>query len=299
MGAPLFDNIMEQNVTCQDAPPACAEQRAAFRRAVKGYATLASATDYMRLDGQIRRELPAGTREAGRIFYLAVPPHTYGDLAGWIHAHGRPGGDAPAVGDHPWLRVLIEKPFGHDAPSARALDARIALSLAESEVYRVDHYLVKDGVMAIRDFRNAHRAQLEPLLRAGRVERVEVVMTEHEDAAGRTAFYDRVGVVRDVMQNHLTAVLATVAMDLSGGDVQQQRAAVVVRLNVSTVSAADGGGVRLDPGAGSTAASCSRRAFALNAFAAQYSDYRQQVGRAQDVYFRYFLGGVVSRAFAP
>lgn len=86
--------------------------------------------------------------------------------------------------------------------------------LGEEELYRVDHYLGKRGAQQIVEFRTSNRDSLEALLTAQHVSSVEIVMQETEDCQGRTAFYDAYGVVRDVLQNHLTELLALVAMNL-------------------------------------------------------------------------------------
>jgi len=112
-----------------------------------------------------------------------------------------------------WLRVVVEKPFGTNLASATALAEEMFSSLAESEILLVDHYMGKAGVKAIREFRDRNR-HYEHWLRVERLRHVEIAMLETEDTAGRTAFYDEVGVVRDTMQNHLMMMMALLTMEL-------------------------------------------------------------------------------------
>eukprot|EP00667_Euglena_gracilis_P002742 EG_transcript_2747 len=162
-----------------------------------------------------------GVREAGRLFYLSIPPSSYAAVVDGLHQNCRlPEGEG-------WTRVVLEKPFGSDYDSALDLVQRLSEFLREEEIYRIDHYLGKESVSQIVPFRVLNRKLLEPIWNKEHILRVEVVMKEELDAAGRTAFYDQYGVIRDVMQNHLTEMLALVAMDLPANpnDVEQFEAA--------------------------------------------------------------------------
>lgn len=110
------------------------------------------------------------------------------------------------------LRVAIEKPFGSDHGSAHAMVADLETELRPDELYRVDHYLGKRGVQQIQVFREHNHELFSRFWNYEHVERVEIVMKETEDCAGRTGFYNEYGVVRDVVQNHLTEILALVAL---------------------------------------------------------------------------------------
>lgn len=101
-----------------------------------------------------------------------------------------------------------------DLASAQALAVELAQHLREEEIYRVDHYMGKSVVQAILPFRHANKDWLEELWSGKHVAAVEVVMKETEDCEGRTAFYEGYGVIRDVLQNHLTQVLVLLKMDL-------------------------------------------------------------------------------------
>ena len=112
------------------------------------------------------------------------------------------------------MKVVLEKPFGSDVDTARDLSNSLTEHLKEDEIYRIDHYLGKLGVQSLYDFRVKNRNVYEQYLNNKYVERVEVVMKETEDCAGRTKFYNQYGVIRDVLQNHLTEMAALIAMDL-------------------------------------------------------------------------------------
>lgn len=161
------------------------------------------------------------------VHYLAVPPSLFGTVA-----------DALAdVGLHERARLVVEKPFGHDLSSARELNAELARHYREEQVFRVDHYLGKESVEDLLVLRFANTV-LEPLWNRNWIDRIEITMAEDFDVADRGSFYDSVGTVRDVVQNHLLQVLAYVAMEAPRSDApDDQRDAKHTLL--STVRAVD------------------------------------------------------------
>uniref|UniRef100_A0A8C8S204 GDH/6PGL endoplasmic bifunctional protein n=1 Tax=Pelusios castaneus TaxID=367368 RepID=A0A8C8S204_9SAUR len=172
------------------------------------YHQLKTSENYTALNREIETLLrQEGLKEAGRIFYFSVPPFAYAEIARHINSSCRPPQGA-------WLRVVLEKPFGHDHKSAQQLAMELMTFFREEEMYRVDHYLGKQAVAHILPFRDQNRQFLDPIWNRHHVERVEIVLKETLDAKGRTSFYEQYGVIRDVLQNHLTEVLMYLTMEL-------------------------------------------------------------------------------------
>eukprot|EP00049_Salpingoeca_infusionum_P026485 m.25922 g.25922 ORF g.25922 m.25922 type:complete len:426 (-) comp8777_c0_seq4:699-1976(-) len=176
--------------------------------------------DYEELSSAIEH---TSHREDGRLFYLSVPPSAYPFLAKTISTVARPSPSA-------WLRVVFEKPFGSDLSSAKELSEQLSTYLQEHEIYRIDHYLGKPGVQQIMQFKTENRQLFNKLFHSNRVQRVEIVSTEKEDCAGRTRFYNEYGVIRDIFQNHLTEILALVAMEIPDDTVSATHAQLKTRV---------------------------------------------------------------------
>ncbi|KAJ8391956.1 hypothetical protein AAFF_G00084270 [Aldrovandia affinis] len=183
----------------------CALLRDQFLKLAQ-FRKLKTAEDYQALSEDMGR-WPAqeGLAEAGRLFYLSVPAFAYSDIADKINSSCRPPQGV-------WLRVVLEKPFGHDFDSAQVLASQLDKSLKDEEMYRIDHYLGKQVVSQILPFRKENRMFLDPIWNKHHIERIEIVLKETLDAKGRTQFYDQYGVIRDVLQNHLTEVLTLLTM---------------------------------------------------------------------------------------
>ncbi|NXX41013.1 G6PE protein, partial [Tricholaema leucomelas] len=203
----MFDVLKKLACPPDESPDRCAVLKDQFLK-LSQYHQLKTAENYTALNREIERLLrQEELREAGRIFYFSVPPFAYTEIARHINSSCRPPAGA-------WLRVVLEKPFGHDLQSAQQLAAELKSFFREEEMYRVDHYLGKQAVAHILPFRDQNRQFLDPIWNRHHVERVEIVLKETVDAKGRTSFYEQYGVIRDVLQNHLTEALMFLTMEL-------------------------------------------------------------------------------------
>jgi glucose-6-phosphate 1-dehydrogenase len=141
------------------------------------------------------------------VHYLAVPPGLFATVADGLAAAG--------LAER--ARLAVEKPFGRDLASARALNARLRRDCDEERLFRVDHFLGKEPVEDLLVLRFANTV-LEPLWNRSWIQRIEITMAEDFDVAGRGSFYDAVGAVRDVVQNHLLQVLGYLMMEAPDSD---------------------------------------------------------------------------------
>lgn len=164
------------------------------------------AEEFAALAGAIRRLERSRSIPENRIFYLALPPDTVPaaieqlDQVGLLKGRG-------------WVRVVFEKPFGHNFQSARALNTRLHRYLDESQIYRIDHYLGKETVQNLLAFRFANPI-FESLWNRDIVESVQITVAEDLGVEHRGAYYQQAGALRDMVQNHLTQLMTVVAMEV-------------------------------------------------------------------------------------
>ncbi len=143
-----------------------------------------------------------------RLFYLAVPPSSYQQVIEGLGSAGLAGeGDSPG-----WARIVVEKPFGRDLATARLLNGQLRHWFREDQIYRIDHYLGKETVQNILVFRLANGI-FEPVWNRQYVDHVQITVAEDLGVAGRGAYYEEAGAIRDMIQNHMLQLLALVAME--------------------------------------------------------------------------------------
>ena len=143
-----------------------------------------------------------------RVFYVALPPESFPAA---IMGLGEAGLSSPAES----TRLVIEKPFGHDLASSRALSEVVHRYFTEEQVYRIDHYLGKETVQNMMVFRFAN-AMFENLWNRNHIESVQITVSEDLGVEGRAEYYEHAGALRDMVQSHLTQLLALVAMEVPG-----------------------------------------------------------------------------------
>ncbi len=154
-------------------------------------------------DGSTYQALRQALGDAKRsLHYLAIPPSMFGTVVANLAKLGGAGG----------ARVVVEKPFGRDLASARTLDATLHQYFPETAIFRIDHYLGKETVQNLLYFRFAN-SFLEPIWNHEHIQSVQITMAESFGVQGRGKFYDEVGAIRDVVQNHLLQVMVLLAMD--------------------------------------------------------------------------------------
>ncbi|MEX5729210.1 glucose-6-phosphate 1-dehydrogenase [Rhodovulum iodosum] len=136
-------------------------------------------------------------------FYFSVGPGLFGDLAERLNTHGIAGPDC---------RIVVEKPFGHDLASARALNETLARHFVEHQIYRIDHYLGKETVQNLMAVRFGNML-FEPLWNAQYVDHIQITVAETVGVGGRGDYYDKSGAMRDMVQNHMMQLLCLIAME--------------------------------------------------------------------------------------
>jgi glucose-6-phosphate 1-dehydrogenase len=147
-----------------------------------------------------------GREEVIRVFYLATPPSLFGSVAQGIQSSGLMSAN---------MRIVLEKPLGHDFDSARQINDEIGACFSENQIFRIDHYLGKETVQNLLALRFGNSI-LEPLWRREVVDHVQITVGEELGVGNRIDFYDDIGALRDMVQNHLMQLICLVAMEPPG-----------------------------------------------------------------------------------
>jgi glucose-6-phosphate 1-dehydrogenase len=162
---------------------------------------------YFQLCERLTRIDAERSTEGNYLFYLAVPPSLFGEIARNLGAVG-----LTAESPDDWRRVIIEKPFGTDLESAVALNRALHETLNERQIYRIDHYLGKESVQNIMVFRFAN-GFIEPLWNRHHIDHVQITVAESVGVEHRGGYYDHAGALRDMIPNHLLVLLGFLAME--------------------------------------------------------------------------------------
>ncbi|MBV8116788.1 MAG: glucose-6-phosphate dehydrogenase (NADP(+)), partial [Candidatus Eremiobacteraeota bacterium] len=163
--------------------------------------------DFLKLKELLARNDEQFGTAGNHLFYLATPPPVFPVVVQHLKNAGLNGHD-----DHGWTRIVIEKPFGTDLESARALQREVDKVFPESAVYRIDHYLGKEPVQDIIALRFANTI-FEPIWNRNYVQNVQITAAESIGVEERGGYYDHAGALRDMIQNHVINLLALVAME--------------------------------------------------------------------------------------
>jgi glucose-6-phosphate 1-dehydrogenase len=162
--------------------------------------------DYQKISEALDWADETRSTSGNRLFYLAVPPDSFATIVDNLRESGL------AKSNTGWTRIVVEKPFGTDLPSAKRLNDTLLKAFSEDQIYRIDHYLGKETVQNILVLRFANSI-LEPLWSQKYVDHVQITIAETLGVEDRGDFYDRTGALRDIIQNHGLQLLSLIAME--------------------------------------------------------------------------------------
>ncbi len=190
---------------------------------------------YQRLAATLSAHDTTRGTEGNRVFYLATAPSDYVDI---IRNLGASGLNRDQAGKRGWVRIIIEKPFGRDLSSARALNREVSAVFSEDQVYRIDHYLGKETVQNLLVFRFANGI-FEPVWNRQYIDHVQITAAENIGVGTRGAYYEEAGALRDMIQNHIMQLLTLVSMepppDFAPNSVRDEKAKVLRSIRPFTV----------------------------------------------------------------
>ena len=167
---------------------------------------------YKRLDAQIAEAAKAHQTANNHFYYLAVAPQFIGEIVSQLGSAGMTRESGDRDGNSGWRRVNIEKPFGRDLESARALNVEIRKTLDEHQIYRIDHYLGKETVQNLMVFRFGNSI-FEPIWNRSYIDHVQITASETLGVEQRGGYYETSGTLRDMVPNHLFQLISLTAME--------------------------------------------------------------------------------------
>lgn len=177
---------------------------------------------FSQLDSHISSAFEADLDKSNRLFYFAIPPKLFSASAAAINECSR--------AQKGWTRVVVEKPFGQDLQSFHDLRSKMSSALTEAETFRIDHFLAKELVQNLMTLRFANSI-FEPLWNRHHIHSVQLTLKENFGVEGRAGYFDNVGIIRDIMQNHLLQILALLGMErpvsLAAEDIRDEKVKVL------------------------------------------------------------------------
>ena len=173
------------------------------------WAKFAERLEYVRVDAQSEddfgrlAQVLRGQEDRVRVFFLSTGPDLFAPIAEALARHSL---------ITPVSRVVLEKPLGYDCASSAEINERIGKLFPESHIFRIDHYLGKEAVQNLLALRFGNQL-FEPLWRRGRIQHVQITVAEEVGVERRAGFYDEIGALRDMVQNHMLQLLCIIAME--------------------------------------------------------------------------------------
>lgn len=203
-----FRGLATENLTCRYAPGnSCGELMEQFLARCFYFQGQYNSPESFRLlrERLLRLE---GNEPTNRVFYMAIPPSVFLDVARSL----KQAGLVTDGGASPWSRAVIEKPFGSDRSSSDEMVRNMAEVFEENQTYRIDHYLGKEVIQNLLVLRFANLI-FDPIWNRAHIENVQISWKEDLSVEGRAGYFDGYGIIRDVIQNHLLQILALIAME--------------------------------------------------------------------------------------
>ncbi|GMY09659.1 glucose-6-phosphate 1-dehydrogenase, chloroplastic-like [Fagus crenata] len=215
-------NMISKTLTCRvDKRENCNEKIDTFlKRCFYHSGQYSSEEHFLELDNKLKGK--EGGRLSNSLFYLAIPPNMFVDVARCAKHR--------ASSENGWTRVIIEKPFGRDTESSRELTRGLKQYLCEDQIFRIDHHLGEELVENLLVLRFSNLV-FEPLWSRNYIRNVQLIFSEDVGTEGRGRYFDNYGIIRDIMQNHLLQILALFAMDtpvsLDAEDIRNEKVKVL------------------------------------------------------------------------